>query len=455
MKLYNHPDYDLNNEDWIDYRTLYTGDGVNESFLIPHEFEEGEGAVSQKMWANRYKRTEYTNLVEPFINRFTAMCFSGDNDFSAVYDLLGDTAHNVDGTGLNFEDFFRRKVAKDLILYGKPTIQVDAPQGERVRPYLKTISPINIKSWKHENGDLIALRYDYEYIEVGDLLKKPKTKKMSDIYQIEGKVVTVTTFEKQGNGTEYKKVDENVIDIDLFPFVQIVTSTRMKQCTPILKAKHNLESSYDNQLLFQAIQRIIILGQNISSDAPVVANEGAITVLKGEGSIEVIQPTEPKSLERRIEQRLNDFFKIAFNQTRHMPSDSRAGQSADTLKETKDDFVKQVSACAKDLQMMANNTLEIMCKFQGVEYNKEENKIVVGSNLDAEDLNQQVNHARLFFDEINKYPTWRKETLKKLARSFNLKDIEKIEEEIDNAVSTPSNNRLTEFLNSGRDTETT
>jgi hypothetical protein len=449
MKLYDHPDYTLHVNDWQDYRTLYTGEGVNTSFLIKHEFETGKSDISQKMWNSRFARTEYTNLVEPFVNRFTAMCFSGENDFSAV-DKLKDTAKNVDGSGLNFEDFFRRKVCKDLVLYGKPTVHVDAPEGKRVRPFLKTISPINIKSWKHLNGDLIALRYDYEFIEVGDLLSKPETKKLSDIYQIDGKKVTVSTFEKKGDSSEYKLLEEKVINIDMLPFAQAITDTRMKQCKPVLKAKHNLESAYDNQLLFQSIQRIIILGENVK-EGSVVLNEGGIAVINGVGNIEVVEPSEPVSLERRIDTRLNDFFKIAFNQTRHMPSDSKASQSADTLKEGKEDFVKQVETCAKDLETLANRTFEIMCKFQGVDYNAEEDKIVIGRNLDPDDLAQQVNHARLFFDEISKYPTWRKETLKKLARSFNLKEIEEIEKEIDSKTGETNtvNKRLSEFITGG------
>lgn len=452
MKLYNHPDYDIEVKKWIDYRTLYTGEGVNTAFLIKHEFEEAESDISKKMWSNRFKRTEYTNLVEPFINRFTSMCFSGDNDFSAVKDLLGDTANDVDGNGLDFESFFRRYVAKDLILYGKPTVHINAPEGENVRPYIATISPINIKSWKHKDGELVAIRYDYEFIDVGDLLSKPVIKKLSDIYVLEGNSVIVETYEQKGSGAEYKLVDENIINIDKLPFVQTITTTRMQHCTPVLRAKHNLESSYDNQLLFQAIQRILILGENISKDSAIVANEGAVSVIKGNGTIQVIEPTEPKSLERRIEQRLNDFFKIAFNQTRHMPNDSRVGQSADTLKESKEDFVKQVESCAKDLETLANQTLEIMCKFQGVEYDPEK-KIIIGDNLDPENLNEQVQNARIFFDEIGKYPSWRKDFLKKLARSMNLKDIESIESEIDNSTQTAGNNRLTEFLNSGSNTE--
>lgn len=452
MKLYNHPDYDIQVEDWIQYRTFFTGEGVNASFLIKHEFEEGTGDVSERLWANRFKRTEYTNLVDPYINRYCSMVFSGENDFSIVAEKLGDTAYNVDGDGLSFEDFLRREVAKDLVLYGKPTVFITSPEGERVRPYLKTISPINIKSWKHDNGELIAIRYDYDFIDVGDLLTKPETKKYSDIYMLEGSNVLVTQYEKQSADNDYKLIDEKVIQgLDLFPFVQVISDTRMKKCTPILRAKHNLESAYDNQLLYQAIQRIIILGENISSDAPVVASEGAITVLKGtNASIEVIEPTEPKSLERRIEQRLNDFFKIAFNQTRHMPTDSRVGQSADTLREGKEDFVKQVENTAKDLQIIANKTFERMCKIQGVEYNPEEDKILIGKNLNPENLQEQVQTARLFFDEINKYPTWRKEYLKKLARSFNLNEIEQIEKEIESGtVTETTRNRLQEFINGG------
>ena len=451
MKLYNHPDYEAHLKDWVESKSFYTGQNVNSNFLIPHDFEKGNSEVSKNMWTNRLKRTEYTNLVEPFINRFTAMCFSGENDFSKVYEKLGDTALNVNGEGLDFEDFLRREIAKDLILYGKPTIQINSSNEEKTRPYLKTISPISIKSWKHDNGKLIAIRFDYEFIEVGNLLVEPKIQQLSDLYYLENNKVVVLKFNK--TESEYKQIDEQIIDIDLFPFVQLITDTRMKQCLPILRAKHNLESAYDNQLLFQAIQRIIILGENISTDAPVVASEGAITVLKGTGTIETIQPSEPRSLERRIEQRLNDFFKIAFNQTRHMPSDSRVGQSADSLREGKEDFVKQVENTAKDLEILANKTFEIMCKFQGVDYDVIEDKIIIGNNLDSENINEQIQHARLFFDDIAKYPTWRKEYLKKLARSFNLNDIEQIEKEIDSTVLNNSSSRLTEFLNSGRNSE--
>jgi hypothetical protein len=452
IELPTHPNYKTLIKQWQIYKDLFTGDKtrLQAHYLVPHEFEDTTQGNTLK--ATRWKRTEYKNICKPFINRFASMIFAGTQDLARAIELLKEEYNNVDGKNNDFESFLRKEVARDYLLYGRVICFVNSFGVKRARPFVRVIDPLSVKDWKFSNepdnyGDLVMIRFEYTQFESESLETESKEVTYSDIWMLQDNKVIQKIFVKKNNKWERK--DEFTIDkLEQIPFVLFDTETRMQDGAPILISRYNLESSLDNQVLYQALQKIMIVGR-VDEGTSAVWSEGAMTVINGEATVTVVEPSDPIALERRVNSKGNDFFQVMFNQTRNLPTDAKGIESAETIRAQKDEFLKEVESCAKDLTLIANHVLYIMAKFKGLELDIQNDGIVIGNDLNTETIDQHVMLAKAFMSEMGE--KWKKATNKKIARMQDLPEIDEVIDEIENQPAKTTieaqPNRLQTLLN--------
>ena len=455
-ELFTSPEYDQNVEDWIKYYDLYDGDHetlCQEKYLWLHEFEASE--KGGKLRTIRENRTRYTNLIKPFIRRFTSMVYRQEINISGVTDLVSaDIMNNIDGKETDFLSFFRNCVARDYFLFGKAFILADAfnIEGELSqaearqagkRPFLECISPLAVKDWQVDLepgpsfGNLIMFRYEFQMLEKRtSLLEKPQVGTYSKILQKQGNGFTSTIYKlnsRQRGQNEMWKVyrpETFHAGFEQLPVVWFSGESWIREVSDLALTHYNAESSLDSQLLYQAFQRILFIG-DFEKRSGATINEGTALFIPGEGQVQVLEPTNPIALERRIDKVLNNMYKVAFNQARTMPTDSKMVEGAETQKESKDDFLSLVNSAARDLEELTNKAVMLIVDFLGKEYNEEKYYINYNKQISSQDVEKETELMLSFLTDIRKFPTWNKSVLKKVATQMNLAEEESIHEEID------------------------
>lgn len=460
IPLFEHPDYEENYDNLVKFNDLYEGKHsvlTQAEYLWYHEFEMV--TAGHALRRVREMRTRYTNFIKPFIERFSAMVYRTDLDLSNIEDALSeDVIGNVNGAGTDLESFFRNEVAKNYFLFGPVFLVVDAFEipGEMSeeeateagrRPFIECVSPLQVKDWQINSsgadfGKLDAFRYEYSVIEPRtSLTEEPRQSTYCKIFVRADGGFYYSRYrlnsKHRGKAEIWVPVDEDIFvgGFDELPVVYHMGKSWIEEVADLALSLYNSESALDSQLLFQAFQRIILRG-NFSEGGKMPLNEGNALLVPGEGDIVVVEPSNPVALERRIDRLLNNMFKVAFNQTRSIPTDSKAIEGAETQRESKDDFLALVMQACKDLEDLTNKSVELLFGFMGKEdqYDTEKHFISYDKKVTKQDVESEIKVIMAFREDIRRAPTWEKEVLKKVAGNMNLNDIEKIEKEIEGLV---------------------
>ena len=449
IKFYEHPQYINSVQDWIVYKDLFTGDHdtmTRAEYLWPHEFESmRKGSGGNKLRQSREKRSSYVNLVKPFIDRYIALIFRNQPVFECVEKLIPkDELNNIDGEGNDLVTFIKRAVAMPYFLYGSVYVMSDSynftatsaneEQQAGIRPYCEPLDTMSVVDWQIEEedparrGKLNFLRCEYDLLAPRmSASEEPKMVRYSKVMSVvEGRYV-ISLFESEGD--EWKAVDEIVTELSEIPVAWNHGESWIKHTVPMALTRHNLMSSLDNQLHYQAHQRVIAAANIKGEESTIVLNESNLAVLPEGSSIQVVEPTNPVALRERLDQVTIDMFKVAFMQTNMLPADSRAVQSFETIREGKEDFYQAAISAAKDIEQIVEQMLRGYLSFKGQEDADIEFKL--DKDITIESVDEQIKLMQASLDRINRYPTWRKEVDKKLAGQMNLTNADDIQQEIE------------------------
>jgi hypothetical protein len=289
-------------------------------------------------------------------------------------------------------------------------------------------------------GKLNFLRTEYKKLEPRkSASEEPQVNDYTTIYQADGSRYMVTTYRKRGSqsnvtdvagATDWELVGDEVESSELNE-IPISFAMRESAADPLvdpLLALYNAQSALDNQLNFQAYQRILASGQFKPGDAAVM-NEGNITMF-GEGyTFTIVEPSNPSALKDRIGELQSAVMQIAFSQRRVINASSALVESAETLKESMREFTANMVMAGKDIKLIADDAVRNFALFRGREV--DEAGIGFDFDLNQESIEQQIALTNAFYSDIVRHPTWHKSTLKKVATQQNFSNLDEIIDEID------------------------
>ncbi len=453
VKFSEHPDYRENKQDWKDWRNLYEGkhsELTSSRYLWPHEFEDTESG--RKLREIREERSRYVNFFKPIVRRYVSLMFSNEIDRKVLLPIFGEEwIEDVDGYGTNFENFARR-VAENYFLYGKPIVIVDADnrnaqtRGEEVlqgrRPFLQLWNPLAMPDWQIETADPAragkynALRLEYVVTEDRkSLTDAPEQRKYSRILKVDGSNYVVELYRgpkigEQVNGDDVAWELQEIIPVDLneIPIASVVAPSWMDDIAPVALLRYNTHSALNNINLFQAHQRIVYAGPLLAEGESIVMNEASVTKLPEGAVVTIVDPADPVSLRTELDTLSRDMYRIAFQQDRTLPSDSRQVQGADTIKEGKEELLASLKVAGKEIGALLDQAVSHFAAYASKSYS---GTFKLNLDLSTDNLDEQMTATRQHWDEISKYPEWRKEVNRKIALSQDLQNIKSVLKEIE------------------------
>lgn len=464
IKLYEHPDFEDKKEFYQAAKDLYEGNQKTlkqSKYLLLHELEKyKEGTKIRQV---REERSAYTNFIEPILSMWVSLFFKKKPTLDKEsMDMLGDLINDIDGEGTNLFAFVQKHLLPSSLLYGFPILRVNAlgekpktledeQQKQTYRPYLQVIEPLSFRDWAVERKDPMRLnklnfcRIEFDEMKLRASATDPiEVQTVSLEYLLEDGGLVVNRYiekkeENKVNDSERKWELKETYPIKDWQEIPIIIDANneswVKDLMPHCLKYYNLESTLDNICLYQAYQRVLIMGDDVSSKHMLGAAEYTWAPFPTGTAVQVIEPNSSTTIEARLSQVLNNIFRLALNQTRMMSSDSKVGQSSDTLKEEKEAVYNLVKAESEGIEDMVNNGLKMFAKFKGIDDLEPEFKFTLDSGTD--DVDQFIKLVSLFRDEIVKLPTMRKELLNKVLGTFDLESNEEIQTEIETLVNQP------------------
>lgn len=487
LRFYKHPEYVFRRPNYKLYKDLYEGRHdvlIAPEYLWLHELETENHPEAATKRSVREQRSQYANLIEPIVSRWVGLLFKKDPDVSGVEDLFGEEINDVDGTGKSLVSWIREEVTVPLLLFGRPFILVEG-SGERarnkeeekvkgLRPYFVSIPAIEFVDWDIETGTSSsrgkyrAFRWQYSAIDPRKSLSEPPVEgAYSKLYERteSGFRVSLYRGEKRNASSILPTSDTNaptnfgqsqtavapgsdddyewslvgepqdIAGWDRLPLSTIqYHESWVKDVAPLALRFFNLESALDNQLLYQAHQRIFIVS-DMDRVEKLGLGEYTVTFLPPGSDVKSVEPTDTSASNDRIEYTLSLISKVAFNQTRNLPLNAKAVEGADTIREQKEEFVNLALATIEDLEVMVNEAIRNYAKSKGIEDYKGEVKF--DKDITIEDVDQATNQFLAMRSDIVKVPRWHKAYLKKVAVEQSLPDTEQILEDIDKTDFTP------------------
>ena len=458
MKLFEHPDYTENKDNYETWHELYEGDQdalKASKYLWLHELEtKPAGAGIRKL---REQRSSYTNWAEVLVSVWTSILMRKDPLIpDDVKNLLGEQIADVDGEGSSLTSFIRDKIVANTFIYGKPIVKVDAlgdkPQSKAdevatsYRPFMEIIDPRSFRDWAVEKKDTKNLnklkfcRLEYwEYSDRERAIDPVKEKIVSKEYcLIDGKL-TIIKYElvdegkkSQDNKPEWKEVSQTPIpDWDEIPIVYIKEGISwLRDVSPHILKYYNTESVIDNVTLMQGHQRIFVIG-DVSNMEVISLSESGLNSLPLGSTIQVIAPTDTTGPERRLQTILGNIIRVGLNQLK-LQIEGQAIESAETLQQVKDNTVGLIQAELENVENVINTAVNLWAKYKGQDDFNSEIK------FDIEDIKSNVDGAvkiyMAFRDEIAKLPMVRKELLNWVVDELNLGSPDDLKEEISEMI---------------------
>lgn len=453
IKLHDHPEYAEGAKALKLFEDLYEGEhsclAGNTDILWPHELEKAakDGAKYREI---REARSRYTNLFEPIESTWVNIILSDSIEIpDDVKKLFEGIESDVDGAGHSLETFIREKVAPSYIRYGKVFILTDAPAVEvrtvaeeravGLRPYFSMLDPIEVHDWQYKqtSGDsnkLLGIRTEYiADLPRASLTDAPQRLVFSAVRELSGANYITTIFVQKQDAQkqktwELKEAPKVLAGWDALPVAHIVTDPWLKDVAQLCLRLFNLESALDTQMNAQAFQRIMIAG-NLDAQAKIAFNEYAVNFLPEGATITIAEPSNPAALQARIDQTVNQIFKVAFNRAHSLPDSSKEAPSADSTRKMKEEQVALAMAAIADIENVMNQAIVHFAKFRGID--DFQGRIKIGRNVSEEDIQDNIQIFQTYADAIRKIPEWYKAHLKRVARREEFENLEKILAQID------------------------
>lgn len=461
IKLYNHPTFKKDAKDFQVYRDLYEGDQhvmKDKKYLWLHELErKPEGRNIRTI---REQRSAYTNFIEPIVSIWTSLFFRKEPTVDQETEaMLGDYLYDIDGKGTSLFAFIRDEILRTVLLYGRPLLKVSAlgdrpetkaDESQSYRPYFELIEPLSFVDWQQEMSDpqnlnkLLFARVEYQEMPPRLTAQDEPTMQIvsKEYLLVDGKL----QIRKYKAVKDDKKEQDNVagecdsqytwilIDIeelnewDEIPIVaNLAAESWIKDAAPHVLKYYNLESVIDNIALFQAHQRVYFIG-DLPKDTIIAAAEYAYNTLPEGTSISTIEPTNTASIETRLALVLNNIFRIALNQVRQMNADSAAAQSAETMREERDNTVAVVESEIESIENIVNQGLRLWAKYLGNDsFN---GKVSLKQDISKNDIDNAIKLTLAFRDQIAKLPMINKALLNWFVDEMDLDNKEELKEEI-------------------------
>lgn len=443
-EFFQHPDYKMMAPGWRVCEDLYIGDPTvlrGNQYLFPFQLEESskEGKTA---YEQRRRRAFYSNLVRPIMDIWLAFLFKVDPDLSAVVGpgliFEEEEAKDVDGAGTPITEFMKRATLNRL-LYGWSYIYTDAPrviapngeltqmQAEMVgmRPYSQIWNPIRVPDWMERKagmgarGELVATHYEFQKLSPRMSFEdEPTLHPHRKECVLDGSTLFIRIYklvQEQGNSDagKWELIDETTIPrIDTLPVARTFGESWSKEICQQNLRMHNLESSYENILHYQAYTRIAISGEPADRENDYAGAENTIMWLSPNSSVTTIPSENPTALRDRIDEVRNMIFRIGLKQLRQLQADSRAAQSADTLREEKENTHSAAKMLVSEMEDYFNQWASHWAMFKGKEV--PESGIVLSKDFAAEDLSQFLEILASTADVRNKLPEFNKAMVGKL-----------------------------------------
>lgn len=463
IKLYYNDHYTKNKDKYKESYTLYEGDQKELKtieYLWPHELEltkEGNG-----IRVIREQRSAYTNFIEPIISYWTSLFLEKEPFIDdETKSILEDELKNIDGKGKSLNSFLQDDFLVKAMLTGMPILQASA-LGQRpanlseqsssaaYKPMLEVVCPMKFVDWSFEYEDpkrinklnFCRLEY-YEQAKRLSATDEPKKELISVEYKIkENKLVKIKyklvekTNKNDKQGDSWEVVSEDVYDDwDEIPITVMILESWVKDLNPHVLKYYNLESVIDNICLYQAHQRVFLIG-DISKTQLLGASEYCYANLPLGSSVTTIEPGDTTSTESRLASVLNNIFRIAFNQSRMMSSDSKVGQAVESIKQEKEGVYSLIKAQAEVYESIINDALRLLAKYKGNDSLQPQFKFNL--DIDENNIDSFVKLVSLFRDEISKLPSVRKKLVTKAITDIGIDQDEETEKEIDTMINQPS-----------------
>lgn len=456
VQLYTHPDYEKNKPLWVTYRDTSEGDPRvmnSAAYVIKHDLERKKQGAG--LYKARLERTAYTNFVEPIVGIWKNIMMSKDVNLDVLKkDIPDEELDDIDGHGTHFSTFIS-ELTEMLLTYGWAYIVVDAPGSTtNTRPYMELVDPIGVVNWQTEYMDPERLgRFNFitrQYCAVRaanheaepsvahfrETWVRDKDKKVfKQIYK--AKSESSKTWELDGAPIPYPFLEE-------IPVAAIqYNESWIKDLTPNVIKYHNLLSGYENILHFQAYRQTWIVSNLPNSDRKAVA-EYVLNFLPEGSTVQVINSENPIALAEHIKATELNIYKIGLNILRQVSNDSSAVQSVETIREERKNVLDLIKAEISGIEELINKALASYMKFKSGELIE---GIALDRNVDLSAMDVLLPMYERLKDEIVRFPTWRKETLKRLAMEMQPGKLDQIKEEIDgdpspqkipNPLSSPS-----------------
>lgn len=464
-KLYQHPDYAKKSRSWKLYRDLYEGDHATltgEQYLWPHVLERAT-VDGQRIRAIREQRTRYTNYIESIVSTLQSIFFVSPPNFEEAEAQFGEDSEllsNVDGNGASLLSFIKDQVFVNYVLYGMPIIFVDAlptraetvaeARAAGLRPFMQLINPIDMVDWWIEPGrGFQALRFEYFLDEPrATLEEKPKRTRYSrQLFLLDG-VYSARRY-RQANSQEIEAsqslknplstgdwvldAEMSVPGLERLPVATILNQESwIKDAAQEALRFFNLVSTRDNILNNQAYQRLFV-ASDIDDEAFLAIGEYTIGRLPKDSNVIAVEPTSTDAIEKAISSSGMNIFKVAFNQSRALPSDGAAVESAETLSERKADLLSMVMSSIDELEKLTNDALSLYARFAGIEgYSA---KVTFSRDITQSAVEQQLQLFAANRDLIARFPTWERAWAKKVVEKMALPEAEQIKAEIDGGMN--------------------
>jgi hypothetical protein len=463
IEFSNHPEYDDKAPELQKYRDLYEGDHavlIRPQYLWPHELESSnkikgtDPQTGQQLTVGEYLRTirarrsRYLNVMESIVSAWISLLFHKPIKMDdEVKTLLGEEGlADIDGEGTSFEDFIKGPIAEAYFRDGNPVVLVDSPSGvfrnkeeqtaAGFRPYMELLDRLAVKDWQYfesgeQRGKYQWIRYEYKVVAPrASSQDKPELEEYSKEFTVTSGQYQQLIYKKEDG----KWIEQNSVD---FPDWDVLPITTIRANEPWVKdiseqqlVLFNVMSAWYNQLNTQAFQRGILAG-DLAKEHSIAISEYTWAMVPLGTTATVIEPSSTEPLTSAMEQTVDQMYRIGFNRSRGLSSDSKEAPSESTLREMNSELVSLILTSMGQIESLVNESLQYYARFKGIE--NFEGKITLSRDLTADDVMKQAEVYAIYRDEIRKVLSWRKAHLKKVAlqMSYSDEEIEDIEKDID------------------------
>lgn len=457
QKLFQHVEYLTKREEWRRARALLEGrrDELLEEWALWRHFFELNAAndpQARRQLESRMMRTRYLNLPEVVLSMWVSMLFAKSYTKTKVGEALFANGEDksITGTGANLLAWIKQ-AAEFYLGYGRAPSLVDAPLEKKpetlaeqkasgYRATLELLHPLSVTDWSFTGADrrgkteLSFIRFEYEaMLPRARATEVPKIQMRSDEYYLdgvvqrlvwEGAVVDVTggvvPVIPGAQSVDWKPTAPKAGDLKRLPAAMLIGDSWLHDVFEETLRFYNLRSSHDSILHNLGFSRTWIIGVDPRDEAVRKAITEYMTgMLPAGAQIQSIPPTPMDGHRTALEDSKTTVFNLGLNQLRMLPSDSRVGQSADSMAQQTDATRELLLATVQEIEDFTNQNLSFYAEYAGfADLNGP--YITLNKDFDDQTLEMFAKVFGLVGADLMKYPQARKEILKKSGAKIGL-----------------------------------